>query len=85
MELLMEILHQCVLSLKHSTQVIKLSLYFKHGYLLNRVNSGVFEYETDGLIFTPSKMGVGGNAIGGLLGAYKNHMGTFFQMEASRV
>ena len=40
------------------------SIFQACSYLLNRVNSGVFEYETDGLIFTPSKMGVGGNAIG---------------------
>ena len=40
------------------------SIFQACNYLLNRVDSGVFEYETDGLIFTPSKMGVGGNAIG---------------------
>uniref|UniRef100_A0A6C0CRL6 mRNA (guanine-N(7))-methyltransferase n=1 Tax=viral metagenome TaxID=1070528 RepID=A0A6C0CRL6_9ZZZZ len=40
------------------------SIFQACNYLLNRVNSGVFEYETDGLIFTPSKMGVGGNTIG---------------------
>jgi len=40
------------------------SIFQACNYLLNRVDSGVFEYETDGLIFTPSKMGVGGNDIG---------------------
>jgi hypothetical protein len=42
----------------------KQSIFQACNYLLTRVDSGVFEYETDGLIFTPSKMGVGGNAIG---------------------
>lgn len=42
----------------------KQSIFQACNYLLTRVESGVFEYETDGLIFTPSKMGVGGNAIG---------------------
>ena len=42
----------------------KQSIFQACNYLLNRVNSSVFEYVTDGLIFTPSKMGVGGNAIG---------------------
>lgn len=32
--------------------------------LLEKVNNGLFEYETDGLIFTPSRMGVGGNSVG---------------------
>ena len=42
----------------------KQNIFQACNYLLNRVDSGVFEYETDGLIFTPSKMGVGGNDIG---------------------
>jgi hypothetical protein len=33
-------------------------------YLLQRVDDGIFEYETDGLIFTPMEMGVGSNKIG---------------------
>jgi hypothetical protein len=33
-------------------------------YILNKVENGLFEYETDGLIFTPSRMGVGGDKIG---------------------
>ena len=32
--------------------------------ILQKHNDGLFEYETDGLIFTPSDFGVGGNAIG---------------------
>jgi len=30
--------------------------------ILSRIDDGLFEYETDGLIFTPAKYGVGGNA-----------------------
>ena len=40
------------------------SIFQACAYLLARVRSGVFEYETDGLIFTPSLLGVGGNAPG---------------------
>ena len=32
--------------------------------IMQKVNDGQFEYETDGLIFTPSNMGVGSNAVG---------------------
>lgn len=40
------------------------SIFQACGYLINRVKSGVFEYETDGMIFTPMLMGVGSNKIG---------------------
>ena len=40
------------------------SIFQACGYLMNRVKSGVFEYETDGMIFTPMLMGVGSNKIG---------------------
>ena len=40
------------------------SIFQACAYLLSRVRSGVFEYETDGLIFTPSSLGVGGNRAG---------------------
>lgn len=40
------------------------SIFQACGYLMARVKSGVFEYETDGMIFTPMLMGVGSNKIG---------------------
>lgn len=40
------------------------SIFQACGYLMKRVHSGVFEYETDGMIFTPMLMGVGSNRIG---------------------
>ena len=33
-------------------------------HILTKVGNGLFEYNTDGLIFTPAFMGVGGNAVG---------------------
>ena len=33
-------------------------------YILDKEHDGLFEYETDGLIFTPANMGVGSNKIG---------------------
>ena len=33
-------------------------------HILTRVDNGLFEYTTDGLIFTPAFMGVGGDAVG---------------------
>ena len=40
------------------------SIFQACAYLLTRVRSGVFDYETDGLIFTPSSLGVGGDKAG---------------------
>ena len=40
------------------------SIFQACAYLLTRVRDGVFDYETDGLIFTPSSLGVGGNKAG---------------------
>lgn len=40
------------------------SIFQACGYLMKKVASGVFEYETDGMIFTPMLMGVGSNKIG---------------------
>ena len=40
------------------------SIFQACAYLLSRVRSGVFDYETDGLIFTPSSLGVGGSKAG---------------------
>jgi hypothetical protein len=39
-------------------------IFSKCGEILNRVRDGLFEYETDGLIFTPADKGVGSNTIG---------------------
>tara|TARA_B100001057_G_scaffold495728_1_gene595420 strand:- start:4818 stop:8315 length:3498 start_codon:yes stop_codon:yes gene_type:complete len=36
--------------------------------ILSNINDGLFEYNTDGLIFTPSKMAVGANGVGELPG-----------------
>jgi len=40
------------------------SIFARCGYILSRVNDGVYEYNTDGLIFTPTRFGVGGDRIG---------------------
>uniref|UniRef100_A0A6C0LGK9 mRNA cap 0 methyltransferase domain-containing protein n=1 Tax=viral metagenome TaxID=1070528 RepID=A0A6C0LGK9_9ZZZZ len=40
------------------------SIFQACGYLMEKVKSGVFEYQTDGMIFTPMLMGVGSNKIG---------------------
>ena len=33
--------------------------------LIEKINEGLFEYETDGLIFTPANLGVGANSVNG--------------------
>lgn len=40
------------------------SIFQACSYLMSRIEDGVFEYETDGLIFTPMLTGVGSNKIG---------------------
>ena len=40
------------------------SIFKGCAFILQKVNDGLFEYETDGLIFTPANMGVGSNKIG---------------------
>jgi mRNA (guanine-N7-)-methyltransferase len=40
------------------------SIFAACKHILTRVDNGLFEYNTDGLIFTPAFMGVGGDAIG---------------------
>lgn len=32
--------------------------------IMNKINDGLFQYHTDGLIFTPSNVGVGGTSVG---------------------
>jgi hypothetical protein len=36
-------------------------IFYKCNMLMNKVKHGLFEYNTDGLIFTPAQYGVGGN------------------------
>jgi len=40
------------------------SIFAACKHILTRVDNGLFEYNTDGLIFTPAFMGVGGDAVG---------------------
>ena len=40
------------------------SIFQACSYLMTRIKDGIFEYETDGLIFTPMLTGVGSNKIG---------------------
>lgn len=40
------------------------SIFQVCGGLMQKVNDGVFEYETDGMIFTPAKLGVGADRPG---------------------
>jgi len=42
----------------------KVSIFSGCASILKRVQDGLFEYNTDGLIFTPAKLGVGSNNIG---------------------
>ena len=63
----------------------KVSIFSGCSTVLKRESDGLFEYNTDGLIFTPSDFGVGSDKIGqaGLL--FQNYLGTFFQMETFEV
>ena len=40
------------------------SIFQGCGFIMQKVKDGLFEYETDGLIFTPANMGVGTDRIG---------------------
>ena len=42
---------------------IKYNIFEACNYILQRIRNGLYEYETDGLIFTPSLFGVGGNNV----------------------
>ena len=56
---------------------------FKHcNKILSDVEEGLYEYETDGLIFTPSLLPVGQNAKGDQIENKKN-MDTLYEMETS--
>jgi hypothetical protein len=43
--------------------VDKYNIFEANNYLLRRIADGLFDYEIDGLIFTPTLLGVGGNKI----------------------
>ena len=45
----------------------KQSIFTGCAFILQKVDDGLFEYETDGLIFTPANMGVGSNKIGEII------------------
>jgi SAM-dependent methyltransferase len=46
-----------------STAIDKYNIFEANNYLLRRIADDDFEYEIDGLIFTPTLLGVGGNKI----------------------
>lgn len=46
-----------------ATQVAKYNIFEATNYLLRRIADKGFDYEIDGLIFTPTLLGVGGNKI----------------------
>jgi hypothetical protein len=45
------------------TAITKYNIFEANNYLLRRIADADFEYEIDGLIFTPTLLGVGGNKI----------------------
>jgi hypothetical protein len=54
-------------------------IFAKCKEILNRVSDGLFEYETDGLIFTPANKGVGSNTVGETLDPVKRTWGWSFK------
>jgi hypothetical protein len=46
-----------------AAKVAKYNIFEANNYLLRRIADGEFKYEIDGLIFTPTLLGVGGNKI----------------------
>lgn len=46
-----------------ASKVAKYNIFEANNYLLRRISDGSFEYEIDGLIFTPTLLGVGGNKL----------------------
>jgi len=46
-----------------SKTAIKYNIFEACNFILQRIRNGLYEYETDGLIFTPTLFGVGGNKI----------------------
>lgn len=46
---------------KASSTISKYNIFDANNYLLNRIKENLFDYEIDGLIFTPTLLGVGGN------------------------
>ena len=51
--------------------------------ILTKVHDGSYEYNTDGLIFTPASTGVGGKKSGA--GPLQIYMGAFVQVETHRI
>ncbi len=49
---------------KFHTETPSQSIFTCCGYILQNIQDGLFEYNTDGLIFTPANLGVGSNKIG---------------------
>ncbi len=43
---------------------LKYDIFAACNFILQKIRNGLYEYEVDGLIFTPTMFGVGGNAIG---------------------
>ena len=48
------------------------SIFQGCGFILTKEHDGLFEYETDGLIFTPANRGVGSDKIGEYIKPYKS-------------
>ena len=48
---------------EEAVAIAKYSIFEANNYLLRRINDKDFDYEVDGLIFTPTLLGVGGNKI----------------------
>ncbi len=44
--------------------VFKYDIFAACNFILQKIRNGLYEYEVDGLIFTPTMFGVGGNTIG---------------------
>ena len=51
----------------------KMVPYLKRKTILDRVNDGLFEYETDGLIFTPADKG-GSDKVGRIIVLFKERI-----------
>jgi hypothetical protein len=49
---------------KKTTQVDDISIFEACNIIMQKINDGLFEYNTDGLIFTHTSFGVGSNQIG---------------------
>ena len=52
--------------------------------IMDRINDGLFDYNTDGLIFTPSNSGVSSNKVGVLAPNYKHTWNESFKWKPSK-